>query len=198
MSLELLQKPAADADFLRIFNRLCVALREPADDSGITQGVYFDALKDLPITALSAAAAMLASDAGRKFFPTTGEWRAAAETAYQHQLREAVKPARSEPWRVECDACDDCGWTSHDCDGGASAWPEQGSALEVGTKTTNPAINRKNAGRTYRAEPRTTTKPRAIVCGRTEPHQPHTFSKVCGCRATNRTYQRHQRFGSGE
>lgn len=30
------------------------------------------------------------------------------------------------------------------------------------------------------------------LCGRLRKHLPHTFTKVCGCRATNRTYQRHQ------
>ncbi len=28
-------------------------------------------------------------------------------------------------------------------------------------------------------------------CGRTNPHLPHTFVRICPCRATNRTYQRH-------
>jgi len=34
-------------------------------------------------------------------------------------------------------------------------------------------------------------------CGRTKPHRPHDFVKPCPCRATNRTYQRHQQFGGG-
>lgn len=148
------QRPTADADFLALYNRLCVALREPADDSGVSQQVYFDALKDLPVRALEAGAAALMKEPGRRFFPTTAEWRTAAEAAQRNQFREATKPIRAEPWRCECTACDDTGWEILECTGDN-------------------------------------------FCGRQKKHLPHTFAKVCPCRPTNRTYQRHAQFGSG-
>ncbi len=110
MTLALLKDPSSDAAFLRIFNRLLVALREPADDTGVTQGVYFDALKDLPLLALEAGAMALMKEPGRRFFPTTAEWRTAAERANVELLRDAVQPARDEPWHVDCEACEDTGW----------------------------------------------------------------------------------------
>lgn len=112
-----LRTPTIDAEFLVIYNRLCVALREQPDDSGVTQGIYFEALKDLPVTALEAGAAALMKEPARRFFPTTAEWRTAAEKSQLDQLRAAVKPAREEPWHVECDNCEDTGWSFHECDG---------------------------------------------------------------------------------
>jgi len=32
-------------------------------------------------------------------------------------------------------------------------------------------------------------------CGRRHPHQPHGLARICPCRPTNRTYQRHHTFG---
>lgn len=34
-------------------------------------------------------------------------------------------------------------------------------------------------------------------CGRVKPHLAHDYVRICPCRATNKTWQRHQRFGSG-
>lgn len=31
------------------------------------------------------------------------------------------------------------------------------------------------------------------ICGRDKPHAAHSYTKPCGCRATNRTFQRHHR-----
>lgn len=118
MTLALLPKPGSDTDFLAVFNRLCVALREQQDDSGITQGVYFDALKDLPLPALEAGAQALMKEPGRRFFPTTAEWRTAAERCQGALLREAVQRPEAHPWTEECSACSDTGWEPHVCDGG--------------------------------------------------------------------------------
>lgn len=141
-------RPTASQEFLKIFNRLCVALREPKDDTGVTQDVYFSALKDLPVAALRAAAESLAKETGRRFFPTSAEWRTAAEDANRKQLQAAVQPGRDEPWHFDCEDCEDTGWIRLHCGGNDT-------------------------------------------CGRRNRHQPHDYVIVCGCRATNRTYQRH-------
>lgn len=154
-ALAKLDTGADAAEFLQIFSRLCVALREPQDDSGITQGVYWQALSDLSLDALAASAIALARDTSRRFFPTTAEWRAAAGAAYEQKLRAAVQPAREQPWVHECRDCEDSGWVLDlTCDGGTT-------------------------------------------CGRTKKHLPHTYTVACPCRATNRTYRRHQAFGGG-
>jgi hypothetical protein len=112
------KSPTTDVEFAAVFNRLLVALREPADDTGVTLGVYYDALKDLPLQAVEVAAVGLSKEAGRRFFPTTAEWHTAAEKALQQMVREAVKPARAEPWHHECGTCEDTGWVlGLECDG---------------------------------------------------------------------------------
>ncbi len=149
-----LRAPTTDADFLRVFNRLAVALREPVDDSGVTQACYFEALADLPVAALEAGAAALMREAGRKFFPTSGEWRGRAEEAQRAQLRAALPAGREEPWHFDCLACLDTGWEERTCDGSS-------------------------------------------LCGRQKKHPLHSYVRVCTCRPTNRTFQRHQTFGVG-
>lgn len=154
MSLELVRRPPTDAQFLAVFNRLCVALREPQDDTGVTQGVYWDALRDLPLPALEAGANALMREPGRRFFPSTAEWRTAAEQAQRQQFKAAVQAPREEPWHLECAACEDTGWEHFHCPGDRS-------------------------------------------CGRMKPHGAHDYVRVCVCRPTNRTYQRHHHFGAG-
>ncbi len=112
MTFALVTQKPSDAEFLTLFNRLSVALREQQDESGVTQGVYFDALKDLPIRALEAGAAALMKEPGRRFFPTTAEWRTAAEKATVAQLREAVQPRPEDRGVFICRACFDTGWES--------------------------------------------------------------------------------------
>lgn len=153
MTLELVSKVAQPVEFVQVFNRLCVALREKDADSATMQ-VYFDALKDLPMSAIQQGAQALQSELGRKWFPTTGEWRQAAQDAADRQLRTAVGQARDEPWHLECELCEDTGWRFYECDGDN-------------------------------------------FCGREHKHAPHSFVRVCACRPTNRTYQRHQYFGTG-
>ncbi len=111
MSLVLVAK-VSDAEFLAVFNRLCVALREPQDDTGITQGVYFDALKDLPLDVLDAGAQALSRETGRRFFPTTAEWRTAAQRVEQERERRRIEPTSGQTnvWRHECHSCEDTGW----------------------------------------------------------------------------------------
>lgn len=111
-----------DAAFLSVFNRLAVALREPQDGSGITVGVYFDALRDLPQEAVLEAARALSREPGRKFFPTTAEWRDAALKAAGATLRKSLaEPTfqpRGEAWHHDCARCEDTGWeVGHTCPG---------------------------------------------------------------------------------
>lgn len=115
-ALPTLYAPTTDADFLRVFNRLCVALREPPDDTGMTQQTYFELLHDLPFTALEAGATALMRESGRRFFPTSAEWRTAAEMAQTAQLKAALTH-REEPWHFDDDECRDSGWREHVCDG---------------------------------------------------------------------------------
>jgi hypothetical protein len=122
MTLALVPSGASETEFIAVFNRLCVALREPQDDTGITQGVYWDALRDLPVAALETGAQTLMRQQGRRFFPTTAEWRAAAEQAHAASLRQVVSMGgRSEPWKHECHDCEDTGWIiGLTCDGGTT------------------------------------------------------------------------------
>lgn len=109
--------PSAERlEFVQVFNRLCVALREKDADAATMQ-VYFDALADLPFAAVQQGAVALQNEPGRKWFPTTGEWREAAQEAGERQLKAAVKHAREEPWRLECTLCEDTGWRLADCSG---------------------------------------------------------------------------------
>ena len=119
--LALVPKVSTEADFLAVFNRLCVALRETQDDTGITQGVYWDALRDLPLAALETGANVLMRQQGRRFFPTTAEWRSEAEKAAYADLKKAVSGGREEPWKHECQDCEDSGWVRGlTCDGGTT------------------------------------------------------------------------------
>lgn len=150
MTLALVPRPATSAEFLTVYNRLSVALREPQDDSGITQGVYFDALKDVPLEALTAGAETLAREPGRRFFPTTAEWRTAAQAWRMSTFRAHETEVDRVEWRHECSGCEDTGFTFHECAGGQTG-----------------------------------------ACGRRRKHAAHSFVRVCPCRPTNRTYQRH-------
>ena len=121
MTLTLVPSRADETEFLAVFSRLCVALRETQDDSGITQGVYWEALCDLPLAALEAGANALMRQQGRRFFPTTAEWRAEAEKAAYAEPKKAVSGGRDEPWRHECQDCEDSGWVRVlRCDGGTT------------------------------------------------------------------------------
>lgn len=198
MSLSLVPKGAEEREFLAVFSRLCVGLRETQDDSGITQQVYFEALRDLSSEALDAGAAALMRERGRKFFPTTAEWRTAAENAHVEALRKALTSTREDPWRHECRECEDSGWVvGMTCDGGAEQWPEHGEPhTNIGPQKGDKDA-RKMRPWSYKPEPRLTATPRKAVCGRVHPHAPHAYTVACSCRMTNATYRRHQSFGSG-
>ena len=111
--------PLTHPDFLSIFNRLCVALRELHDDTGITQDVYWHALRDVSLESLGLSAEALSKEPGRKWFPTTSEWRTAANRAAD-DLRRAEHVSTGREWHDECRDCSDTGWVKDlTCDGSA-------------------------------------------------------------------------------
>lgn len=123
MSLGLMRRGLTPEQFVPIYNSLCVACQARQDETGVTQGVYYRALSDLSLESLQASSEAIARngvvrDGQRKtYFPTTAEWREVAQTHERERLREAVKPARDEPWVDECGACNDTGWEYFRCDG---------------------------------------------------------------------------------
>lgn len=136
------------ARFMQAFNRLAVAVRLPADQTDAAmQRVYWDGLADIPLEAVEDAARDLALDA--QWFPKLSEWRTLAEKAKHGRMLKAALPSpRDEPWKAECETCDDTGWEFFVC----------------------PA--------------------ESPTCERVTPHLPHSYTRPCYCRPTNRTYQR--------
>lgn len=111
-------KSITEKEFAVIFARMAVQLRWlDADDAAMQS--FYAALRDLPEEILHRSAAKLACEPGRKFFPTTGEWRQIALMAQQDDIRaELAGPRRV--WTLECEQCEDTGWvyhvcTAHDC-----------------------------------------------------------------------------------
>lgn len=197
-ALILAPKPADEQQFMAVFSRLCVALRETQDDTGITQQVYYEALRDLSPESLDGGAMLLMQERGRRFFPTTAEWRTAAEKAHADQLRKVLTTQRETPWQHECQECADSGWIADvQCDGGMEAWPEKMEPhTNIGPQKGNPD-HAKLRPWSYRQDRRLTATPRPASCGRKKPHTPHVYTMACPCRLTNATYRRHQSFGSG-
>lgn len=107
-------KATTEKDFAEIFARMALQLRWlDADETAIRS--YYAALRDLPIEILHRSAAKLACEPGRKFFPTTGEWREVALMAQQDDLRaELAGPRRT--WVLECEQCEDTGWVYFICE----------------------------------------------------------------------------------
>ncbi len=97
-----------------------------------------------------------------KWFPKTSEWRECALLIEQNKRRAELSGPRS--WKLECEVCEDTGWIFFWCLG-----------LEV------PASDLGRRDETMPVE----------QCDRDRSHLPHSFVRVCPCRETNRTYQRH-------
>ncbi len=140
-----LQKLITAEEFALIFTRMASQLRwlefRPSDMEN-----YFESLRDLPDGILHESAKRLANQPGRKYFPTTGEWRESALQVEAEIRRADITGPRV--WKLECEDCEDTGWLHFECPGDAT-------------------------------------------CDRTNPHLPHRFVRPCGCRESNRTYQRH-------
>lgn len=103
--------------FAQCFNRLAVALRLPAGDGDAAmKQIYFDALGAYPIDAVEDAARLFARDA--QWFPKTSEWVAGSEQARSTRVLTKCLPVpRADPWKSECETCDDTGWEYLACDG---------------------------------------------------------------------------------
>lgn len=98
--------------FARVFNRLCVALREKEPDA-VQMRVYFEGLKALELEFVVAAGDALAMSA--QWFPKLPEWRAAATKVEQDRIdqQRAVLRKLQQPL---CAACEDTGWDRSDDD----------------------------------------------------------------------------------
>lgn len=99
-------KPA----FATAMNRLVVALRDKEPDV-VQMRVYFEALKDLELDFVVAAADRLNRHAG--YFPKTSEWHEMAVTIEHERRTEqlaiiAVRKKAGLP--PLCAGCDDTGW----------------------------------------------------------------------------------------
>lgn len=105
---------SSERDFGQIFARLAMQLRWMDADAQAIRS-YHQALGDLPLDIVSQSASNLANERGRKFFPTTGEWRDAAQLLLDARQRQEFTQPRD--WKVECDACDDSGWERLECTG---------------------------------------------------------------------------------
>jgi hypothetical protein len=188
MSLAMSQR-----EFGMIFAKLAMQLRWHDADQAVVLS-YYDVLGELEIGPVSMAAERFAREPGRKFPPTAPEWFASANELRSETDRKRLAGAVRDPWKHECLSCEDSGWElALECDGGGEQWPEEIPKGARGVQTA-PG-NRRPVG--FRAVERASVKPRASICGKRESHYPHAFTKPCGCRATNRTYQRHSAIGGG-
>lgn len=102
--------------FGRIFAKLAMQLRW-ADADEASARSYYEVLAGFSESALAHSAARLSLEPGRQFFPTTAEWAAQARIEDARVLRQALPAAREEPWRYECEACEDTGWERFACSG---------------------------------------------------------------------------------
>lgn len=101
------------AEFTPICTRLARQLR--ADVSADDVRDYVSALAEFDREDVATAAQSLAVEPGRRFFPSTAQWAERAKKAQRERLLTSA--STREPWRVECDACEDTGWRRHECDG---------------------------------------------------------------------------------
>jgi hypothetical protein len=104
-----------ERDFGMVFSKLAIQLRWVDADVASVKS-YYEALKEFALPVMETTARAFATEAGRKFFPTTAEWYEAATAARARQFRDALE-ARPEPWHLECERCEDTGWAPHTCDG---------------------------------------------------------------------------------
>jgi hypothetical protein len=180
--------PMTEREFGMVFVKLATQLGTK-DADVLTIKSYFEALQDLSLEAIRMAASAFSREPGRQWMPNAPQWREKVQELQREALREAVQPAREKGWQVECQDCDDTGWQMGlECDGGGAQWPEEAAP--------NTLVGKKPWS--YRPQDRQTSTPRQARCDRPRTHLPHSFTRPCPCRPTNRTFQRHQNFGRGE
>lgn len=184
MSELVVTTPMTERDFATVFGKLALQLQRTADADLATIKSYFEALADLPLAAIQSAAVVYAREPGRKWMPTTGEWREQVHVVQRQALRRVVPPAREAEWHFDCDRCFDTGWALWTCDGGGAQWPED---IEPNTRGKTPW--------SFKPQARDTAIPRPPTCQRRQPHLPHDYVEPCVCRPTNRTWQR--KYGCG-
>ncbi len=97
-----------------------------------------------------------------KWFPKTSEWRECALLIEQAKRRADLSGPRN--WKLECEVCEDTGFIFFWC---------------LGIEVPESDLGRRDE-----------TMP-VQQCDRDRSHLPHSFVRVCPCRETNRTYQRH-------
>lgn len=150
--------------FLEEYRSYCAAWRQPVAREQLES--YYEALEPCAQWAITEASLELRRSRARdQFPPPASAWYETAQRLMrERRLREARPMAREEPWRVECDACDDTGWARLRCVGVGRRRDLVVSEFEGGFPVEG--------------------------CGNKRPHAGHFFVRPCPCRATNRTFQR--------
>lgn len=104
-------------EFSRVFGALALQLRL-TDADPTTCAAYFDVLSKQPLEATRMAANGFASESGRRWFPTSGEWLGKAQEAATADVRKRLTSGRDEPWHNTCSNCEsDSGWVYFECPG---------------------------------------------------------------------------------
>lgn len=197
----------AVARFKVAFNRLAVATRLPADQAdSASQRVYFDALSDLPIESLEAAAVKLAKSA--QWFPKVSEWREAAKAFKRDELSKAlpapqfkrlsgvVEDAPSVPVAELQSAMDDylamraAGVTREDAVKGLEGLLRVLLPMRRAEEWHYECVVCEDSGFEFR----TCYPDTSYHCGMRScrKRREHTYTVFCACRPTNRTWLRRQ------
>lgn len=92
--------------FAAVFGALAIQLRF-SDADELTIRAYYDALQDLEIELVRAAAFRLTRTA--EWFPKTSEWRDVCETI-RHEHRSLQRQLMARAIAPLCAICDDTGW----------------------------------------------------------------------------------------
>ena len=82
-----------------------------------TTAAYWTTLEDCTEGTIRQAALDL-QRAGGEFPRSSGDWyRRAIDLERTTRLHETIRTAREEPWHVECEDCEDTGFSRHHCNG---------------------------------------------------------------------------------
>lgn len=108
--------------FVAIMEAYLAAWRQPLDVKQTR--AYWQALSDCEESSVRQAALDL-QRMGGEFPRSSGDWyRRAIDLERSTRLHETIRTAREEPWHVECEDCEDTGFSRHHCNGtGADGCP---------------------------------------------------------------------------